>query len=81
MKLDTRTYVGAGLMGLFVTFLGILFVLPYIKMMFPQVSGFANMTCEEGRIPCDEGYFCAQRTCVPISSHVDMSRVMPNSEF
>jgi hypothetical protein len=78
---NTRTLVGTGLMGLFLTFLGILVVLPYIKYLFPQISGFMNMTCEEGRTPCEEGYFCAQRTCVPISSKVDMSKVSPNTDF
>ena len=74
-----RNTMGKGLVGAFVIFLAILFVLPYVKMFFPQVSGFEDMTCEEGRKPCSEGYFCAQRTCVPILPKYDMNKVNPNS--
>jgi hypothetical protein len=77
----SRGVVGLGLSGLLFVFLGMLFVLPYIKMFFPRVSGFMDMTCEEGRKPCDEGYFCAQRTCVPILPRYSMDKVQPNSSF
>jgi hypothetical protein len=58
-----------------------LFVLPYLKSVFPQVSGFNDMMggadCEEGRKPCDEGYFCANRKCVPILPNYDINQVKP----
>jgi hypothetical protein len=76
--------VAYSLMGLFVVFLGLLLVLPYVKSMFPQVSGFNDMTmatsCEEGRTPCPEGYFCEQKTCVPILPRYNIESVQPNSQ-
>ena len=69
------------LMSLFVIFLSILFVLPYVKVFFPEVSGFEDMTCEEGRKPCSEGYFCAQKACVPIFPKFDINKVAPNTEY
>jgi hypothetical protein len=76
-----RHSLGKGLVGLFVTFLLILFVLPYVKRVFPQVSGFEDMTCQEGRKPCAEGYFCAQTTCVPILPKFDVNKVQPSSDY
>ena len=76
--------VAYSLMGLFALFLGLLLVLPYVRYMFPQVSGFDDMTmatsCEEGRTPCPEGYFCEQKTCVPILPRYNIETVQPNSE-
>jgi hypothetical protein len=79
--LTVRNAAGLGLSGLFVVFLAVLLVIPYIKKFYPIVSGFANMSCEEGRIPCEEGYFCAQRTCVPILPNYDINKVQPNSSY
>jgi hypothetical protein len=74
-----RQMVAFGLVGLALTFLTILFVLPYVKMFFPEVSGFENMGCEEGRTPCPEGYFCEKKTCVTILPKFDIDAVKPNS--
>ena len=76
--------VAYGLLGLFVVFLVLLLVLPYVQVMFPQVSGFDDMmatSCEEGRTPCPEGYFCEQKTCVPILPRYNINAVQPNSEI
>jgi len=76
--------VAYSLMGLFALFLGLLLVLPYVGYVFPQVSGFNDMgmatSCEEGRTPCPEGYFCEQKTCVPILPRYNIETVQPNSE-
>jgi len=42
-----RGAVGLGLTGLFVVFLVVLIVLPYISRMFPQLSGFEDKKAEE----------------------------------
>ena len=42
-----RGAVGLGLTGLFVVFLVILIVLPYVSRMFPQLSGFEDKNAEE----------------------------------
>jgi hypothetical protein len=81
MAVHHRYDLGYGLIGLFVVFLGVLLVLPYVKMIFPTVSGFENMTCQEGREPCPEGYFCEQKTCVPILPKYDINAVKPNSQY
>jgi hypothetical protein len=73
--------VAYGIVGLFVVFLVVLAVLPYVKRVFPTVSGFEDMSCEEGLKPCPEGYFCEQRTCVPILPRYDINNVKPNSGF
>jgi len=76
--------VAYSLVGLFVVFLGLLLVLPYLQAMLPQVSGFNDMmatSCEEGRTPCAEGYFCEQKTCVPILPRYNIESVQPNSEI
>ena len=70
--------VGLGLVGLFIVFFSILLVIPYVKMVFPNVSGFADLTCKEGEKPCPEGYFCAATTCVPISPSYDIEGVEPS---
>lgn len=71
--------VALGVVGLFVVFLVLLAVLPYVTRFFPVVSGFEDMSCEEGRKPCPEGYFCEQRTCVPILPRYNIDSVVPNS--
>ena len=77
----SRNVAGFSLMGLFIVFIIILVALPYFKYFYPHISGFANMSCEEGRTPCPEGYFCAQRTCVPILPNYDINKVQPNSSY
>lgn len=70
--------VGLGLTGLFLVFFGVLLVVPYVKILFPNISGFEDMSCEQGKKPCPEGYFCEQRTCVPILPRYDIDEVKPN---
>jgi hypothetical protein len=70
--------VGLGLMGMFFFFLAVLVVVPYIKTLFPNVSGFEDMSCDPGLKPCPEGYFCEQRTCVPILPRYNINEVKPN---
>ena len=64
-----RTTVGLSLLGLTIFFLVVIFLMPYL-FPYRRVSGFEDsgmgMQCQEGRIPCPEGYFCQQNTCVPI---------------
>ena len=69
--------VGLSLVGLFIMFFSVLLIIPYVKMIFPEVSGFANFSCREGQKPCPEGYFCAKTTCVPISPSYDINDVRP----
>uniref|UniRef100_A0A6C0HF77 Uncharacterized protein n=1 Tax=viral metagenome TaxID=1070528 RepID=A0A6C0HF77_9ZZZZ len=71
---------GLGLAGLFMVFFGILIIVPYVKMFFSTVSGFDDFTCKEGEKPCPEGYFCEQRTCVPILPRYDINNVQPKEE-
>ncbi len=52
-------------------------ILPYF---FPSVSGFEDMSCEVGLKPCAEGYFCEQRTCVPILPRYSMDQVKGNMD-
>jgi hypothetical protein len=73
-----RRVVAYGIVTLFVVFLGILFVLPYVKHFFPTVSGFSNMSCKEGAQPCPEGYFCEQTMCVPILPRYNIDSVVPS---
>jgi hypothetical protein len=70
--------VGLGLMGMFFFFLAVLVAAPFIKTLFPNVSGFQDMTCDPGLKPCPEGYFCEQRTCVPILPRYNINEVKPN---
>ena len=75
-----RGAAGLGLVGLFVVFLTVLIVLPYVRMVFPDVSGFedaGDATCEPGLKPCPEGFFCEQRTCVPILPRFNINSVVP----
>jgi len=69
--------VGLGLVGLFIVFFSVLLVTPYVKMLFPTVSGFGDFSCKEGVKPCQEGYFCEQSTCVPILPRFDINNVKP----
>ena len=73
--------VAYGVVGLFVVFLIVLVAIPHVKRFFPEVSGFEDMSCEEGLKPCPEGYFCEQRMCVPILPRYDINSVQPNSAF
>jgi hypothetical protein len=50
-----RGAVGLGLTGLFVVFLVILIVLPYVSRMFPQISGFADEGENETEMEAEEG--------------------------
>ena len=63
------------LVGLFIIFFSVLLITPYIKILFPTVSGFNNFSCDEGKVPCKEGYFCEQKTCVPILPRYDINNV------
>lgn len=72
--------VGLSLVGLFVVFFAVLLVLPYVKKVFPDVSGFEDMTCDPGLKPCPEGYFCEQRMCVPIMPRYNVNDVKPAGE-
>ncbi len=73
-----RQAVAYGLVGLTVVFLVMLLVLPYVQSYV--VSGFEDMSCEEGSKPCDEGYFCQQKTCVPILPKYNIGDVQPGAE-
>ena len=77
----SRGLIGMGLVGMFVFFLGVLIVAPFLKSFFPNVSGFEDMTCEQGLKPCPEGYFCEQKACVPILPRYNINDVTPNSGF
>jgi len=72
-----RSKIGAGVVGAFVFFLAILVVVPYIKSFFPEISGFADMSCKQGLKPCPEGYFCEQSACVPILPRYNVNEVKP----
>ncbi len=50
-----RGAIGLGLTGLFVVFLVVLIVLPYISRMFPQLSGFADKGENETEMEAEEG--------------------------
>jgi len=67
--------VGLSLVGLFIVFFSVLLVIPYVKMLYPTVSGFNDFSCKEGQKPCPEGYFCAKTTCVPVSPSYDINNV------
>jgi hypothetical protein len=77
----SRAGLGMGLFGAFVFFLAILVVAPFLKSFFPDISGFEDMSCEMGLKPCPEGYFCEQRTCVPILPRYNVNEVKPNQSF
>lgn len=70
-----RNAVSMGVGGLAIVFLVVIIAIPFLRKLVPSVSGFQNMQCEEGRTPCSEGYFCSQRTCVPILPRYDISGV------
>jgi hypothetical protein len=73
-----RSLIGAGLVGSFVFFLGVLLIVPYIKsILSPDISGFQDMSCKQGTKPCPEGYFCEQATCVPILPKYNVNEVQP----
>ena len=73
-----RRVFAATVMGAFLIFITVLLVLPMIKRMVPEVSGFADMSCTPGLKPCPEGYFCSQNTCVPILPQYNINLVKPN---
>ncbi len=51
-----RGTIGLGLTGLFVVFLVVLVVLPYISRMFPSISGFAAKGETEDEMEAEEGF-------------------------
>jgi hypothetical protein len=60
-----------GLVGLVGVLLGILVIIPFVKIYFPGVfaEGFINVRCE--KTTCPEGTFCEKaydggESCVPI---------------
>lgn len=71
-----RGTVGLGLFGLAIVFAVVIYAIPYLKRWRPSVSGFEDMSCEQGRKPCPEGYFCEQRTCVPILPRYNIDQVI-----
>ena len=72
-----RSILGTGLVSVFVFFLAVLILAPMIKSFFPQISGFENMSCQQGLKPCPEGYFCEQTSCVPILPRYNVNDVKP----
>ena len=72
---------GSALTGLAVIFVAVLILVPVVKYLFPTMSGFEDMTCEQGLKPCPEGYFCEQKTCVPVLPRYNINSVQPNSGF
>jgi hypothetical protein len=71
----------SGIVYLTVVFVVLLVLLPYVKSLFPTISGFENMSCEQGLKPCPEGYFCEQSTCVAILPRFNINQVQPNGGF
>lgn len=71
----------SGLVYLTVVFVVLLVLLPYVKSLFPNISGFENMSCEQGLKPCPEGYFCEQSTCVPVLPRFNINEVQPNAGY
>lgn len=75
----------SGIVYLAIVFVVLLVLLPYIKTLFPNISGFENvgpnMSCEQGLKPCPEGYFCEQSTCVPVSPRFNINEVQPNAGY
>jgi hypothetical protein len=71
----------SGIVYLTIVFVVLLVLLPYVKTLFPTISGFENMSCEQGLKPCPEGYFCEQSTCVPILPRFNINEVQPNSGY
>ena len=66
-----RSQKSFGLVGLTVLLVGILVVVPLLKIYFPGVfsEGFINVRCE--KTTCPEGTFCEKaysgaESCVPI---------------
>ncbi len=40
------------------------------------VSGFADLiACDQGLVPCPEGYFCQEKKCVAIYPAVDIDNI------
>ena len=70
-----RNAVSMGVGGLAIVFLVVIIAIPFLRKLVPSVSGFQNMQCEEGVQPCSEGYFCSQRTCVPILPRYNVNDV------
>jgi hypothetical protein len=73
-----RRAFAATIMGAFLIFVTVLLVLPLVKRLAPEVSGFADMSCTPGLKPCPEGYFCEQNTCVPILPKYNINLVKPD---
>jgi hypothetical protein len=75
----------SGIVYLTIVFVVLLVLLPYVKTLFPTISGFENlgmnMSCEQGLKPCPEGYFCEQSTCVAILPRFNINEVKPNSGY
>lgn len=68
-----------GVSGLAIFFLVIIFLTPYLRYLVPSVSGFQDLSCEQGRKPCPEGYFCAGTSCHPVMPSFDINGVAPYS--
>lgn len=75
-----RRVAAYGMVGLLVVFAAILVAVPIVmKWTSPVVSGFEDLSCEEGRKPCPEGYFCEQRSCVQILPKYNIDQVKPGA--
>jgi len=74
-----RNLVGMSIGALAVVFLVVIVAFPFLRKLVPSVSGFQDQgegaQCEEGREPCPEGFFCSQRTCVPILPRYNVNDV------
>jgi hypothetical protein len=53
--------------GLLLVFLGIVLVSVVLFNGKSVISAFTDMECQEGLKPCEEGSFCLQSKCVPVS--------------
>lgn len=74
----SRAAVGLGLVGTFMVFLAVLYFVPLVKSyIYPEISGFEDMSCTQGLKPCPEGYFCEQSKCVPILPRYNINEVKP----
>ena len=74
-----RSVLSLSVGSLAILFLFLIVAIPFLRKLVPSVSGFQdqgeNMQCEEGLKPCPEGFFCSQRTCVPILPRYNVNDV------
>jgi len=74
-----RSAVSFSVGTLAIVFLFLIVAIPFLRKLVPSISGFEDQgmaaQCEEGLKPCSEGYFCSQRTCVPILPRYNVNDV------